>query len=100
MGEAGWLYLIWLACRPPELKPAGLGMRWADAIRLSPTQLGFLLSSEEQAKAVSRRLRVRHLRASGDIGNAEQNRQRLKAYMADLRRAHGVPDSEGKQYDG
>lgn len=97
VGEAGWLYLIWLACRPPELKPPGLGMRWVDAIRLSPTQLAFLLSTEEHAKAVSRKLRARHLRASGDIGSAEKNRQTVKEYMAALRRAHNVPDSEGKR---
>lgn len=72
-------------------------MRWQDAIRLSPTQLGFLLCSEEQAKAISRRCHAAYLKASGDLGSPEQNRQTAKEYMAALRRAHGVPDSEGKQ---
>ncbi len=97
MGESGWLYLIWLACRPPELKPPGLGMRWQDAIRLSPLQLGFLLCPEDRAKAISRRCHAAYLKASGDIGSAKKNRQTAKEYMAALRRAYGVPDSEGKQ---
>lgn len=64
-------------------------MRWEDAIRLSPRQLSFLLASEEDAKAISRRCYVKFLEASGDIKSPEQMRKVAKEYMAALRREHG-----------
>ena len=64
-------------------------MRWRDAIRLNAKIAHFLLSSEEDAKAYSRRLRNRYLKVSGKLAASKEDlKAQAKAYMKALREAH------------
>ena len=60
-------------------------MSWQDAVRLNPTIAYFLLSGEDEARAVSKRFRARYLRASGKLTDQSQTAKAAKLYMAQLR---------------
>ena len=76
--------MIWLCCRPPEAKPAGLGMRFADVIELSPRQMRFLLSDRREVQAMAARSRKLMIEASGKGTTMSQE---VKRYQDDRREA-------------
>lgn len=69
-------------------------MSWQEAKRLNPTIAHFLLSSESEAKKISRRFRMRYLAASGELkADKLAMKQSAKEYMAALRN-HYNPTGE------
>lgn len=82
-GQASWYELVWLLCQPVQGKPAGLGMSFHDAIRLTPRQANFLLMDRKQVRAMAARQRARQAKASGVVNIRED----IQRYQDDQREA-------------